>query len=229
MASEFIFTNKEIRRFSNLSKRKWMKEKWRVVKEHPPYNMNNREKALREAYAILSSMNIKFWLSGGCLLGAVRDNDFIPWDDDVDMVMFEEEFIPIKHQLKEKLLNSGFIVRMIDSAFFPKITYFKYGQKLALSPLYLDGHLRRRPYKKYLAKYFNGQETTVFKGMKFLKPSPVEEFLTHVYGDWKTPQKKKEENHEEIYEPEFFSNRIILRKIQYRIKLLERLFSQIFH
>lgn len=227
MASEFMFTNKDIERLSNLSKRRWKKEKWKAVKEEPPFNLNNREKALREAYEILSSMNIKFWLSGGCLLGAVRDNDFIPWDDDVDMVMFEEEFIPIMHELKTKLLNSGFIVRLFDSTFFPKISYFKYGQKLSLSPLYLDGDLRRRPYKKYLAKFFIKEEYIDFKGMRFLKPSPVDEFLTHIYGNWKTPQKKKEDNHEEIYEPDFFSNRIILRKFQFKIKLFERFFKWI--
>jgi len=70
------------------------------------YNKGAREKggtSLEQAHYVLLEMmkvidaicrkhGIQYWLTGGTLLGAIRHNGFIPWDDDFDINMTRKEY-----------------------------------------------------------------------------------------------------------------------------------------
>ncbi len=45
---------------------------------------------------ICRQLGIEYWLTSGCLLGALRHGGFIPWDDDIDVGMMYDDFIKLK-------------------------------------------------------------------------------------------------------------------------------------
>lgn len=60
-------------------------------------------KILTHISEICESEKVNYWLDGGSLLGAVRHNGFIPWDDDIDIVMPRADFQRFIKAAKEKL------------------------------------------------------------------------------------------------------------------------------
>lgn len=47
---------------------------------------------LKQFDAICKRHNLTYWIDGGTLIGAVRHQGFIPWDDDLDVLMPREDY-----------------------------------------------------------------------------------------------------------------------------------------
>ena len=65
-------------------------------------------KVMREIDRICKKHDIKYFLVGGSLLGAVRHGGFIPWDDDLDVGMLREDFERFRRICPEELGDEFF-------------------------------------------------------------------------------------------------------------------------
>jgi hypothetical protein len=64
--------------------------KWEIVQ-------TQNRKLLKKVGDILKENNIMFWLNHGSLLGAIRNQSVIPYDNDVDLAIFRDD--------KDKVIN----------------------------------------------------------------------------------------------------------------------------
>lgn len=87
---------------------------------------------LVEIDRICSKYKIEYFLDSGTLLGAIRHGGFIPWDDDVDIVMKREHYEKFKKIAKKELsegmsllLPTGFVKGNAFYDFTPRIIYEK--------------------------------------------------------------------------------------------------------
>ena len=51
---------------------------------------------LKDFIKICEENDLTYYMYAGSLLGAIRHNGFIPWDDDLDVIMFRDEFEEFK-------------------------------------------------------------------------------------------------------------------------------------
>jgi len=141
---------------------------------------------------ILDKIEVKYYLSSGTLLGAVRDNDFIPWDWDVQMYLIKENAYPKRYQISESLINGSFeIYKFNDSEDSLKWDLRRKGIKFELTAWYLEGKWRYRKKKnmRVPSYLFEGEYNIKFKGVSYKTFNPPEDYLVFCYDDWKTPKR----------------------------------------
>lgn len=81
-------------------------------------------KLVEEVHNILVEENISYLIQGGTLLGSVRHGGLIPWDDDVDFFIFENDLKKLR-KILPTFRKMGFFV--VDKGYIIKI-YFEKGK-----------------------------------------------------------------------------------------------------
>ena len=74
---------------------------------------------LRVFVGVCERLHLRYYLMGGTLLGAVRHQGFIPWDDDIDVGMPREDYEVFLSRGQEYMPNHLFIQSIFSDAEYP--------------------------------------------------------------------------------------------------------------
>lgn len=172
-----------------------------------------QNKGLIEIKKILESNNIEYFLSGGTLLGAVREKNFIRWDWDVSLYLKTEDVFDKRQLLFCLFKDAGFKVDGFDESYKNlKYVIYKYNTKYEIAGYWLEGSTRYRSAWKIPAHFFEDVQTIGFLGEVYPCMTPAEAYLEYTYGDWRTP--KKESVKERYLSEEVFLDSKWKRKIK---------------
>lgn len=173
--------------------------------------LKKAKKMLRDVSSFLEEHDIPYMLDYGTLLGIIRENRLLPWDTDMDLSM-SRRHLDVFLKNKKKLWKMGYRVRVrrYDKDVGPfkkgevrvikvqtrRLFFFKEGNLMdifvkkemgdeqvytvGVDPFYL---------KSVPAKFFRNRRKYEFKGKTYSVPKDYVDYLSFVYGDWKTPVK----------------------------------------
>lgn len=121
-----IYKRKSIFRIQNYQP---FKNVWRDYNKDGKSYLTIAKNVLEDANNILLSKNIVMIPMYGTLLGMMRYNGLIPWDDDIDVCIPLDKFEDCK-SLKDKLYEKGIGLVVIKSIFQPYIKYNHFFMKI---------------------------------------------------------------------------------------------------
>ena len=144
---------------------------------------------LKIVIKVLLNAGIRVSPAYGTLLGIIRENNFIEWDEDIDLFILNED--------KDKLLNAfwqmqdeGLMLVRVERcdhlySVMRKGEYVDFYIMDNISPEIRTGYGDLFMFEKYLTDLIDWD----FRGLTISVPREYEQCLEFLYGDWRTPVK----------------------------------------
>lgn len=165
----------------------------KTIKAPTPLDPEMAAERLKEVKRIFDDQAIVFWLGSGTCLGSIRENRFIPWDDEMDtasvigMHGLDEETV---YRTAEVFKENGFYPRIRSNPRYMSVALVKDGVRTDWTcHRIVDGAAFEFPGVKLPLHLFTELAETEFIGETFRVPNPPEAYLELKYGpEWRTPK-----------------------------------------
>jgi len=197
------------------------------IRIRTPEELEVRKKEFLIICDVLEELKIKYFLQTGILLGAVRDNDFIKWDWDIEISVFSKDFLPRIHIVANSLKKKGFrILNINEKKNDSKIDFIgEFEENVTGYTIFSWNYskLLKKYWRRELSvpeKFLKDFSSVNFLGKKFNCPNNPEQYLEFAYGNWKIPLRTADKN---LYNTNKFKN----KPISYLKELKNKLIVQI--
>ena len=151
-------------------------------------------KILKYFIEVCEENDLTYFMYAGSLLGAIRHQGFIPWDDDIDVIMFREDFEKLNKILENELDEKYNFFNVLNEETYHytwgrltlKNTLFKewWGDQVDYTPnIFLDifilDNVPKDKYKKFIQKWksFTLNMLTSYSILKFKNDSKLKEIF----------------------------------------------------
>ncbi len=166
----------------------------RTYSDSRPIDVPIAKEMLREAKQIMDQLGVVFFLRQGTCLGAVRDNELIPWDDDLDLGSviglngFTEGSID---RVVAAFRDNGYFAKVERNDHYINAAMVKSSMRMDWACYrIIDDNIFHYPGIRLPIRMFTAMKEIEFIGETFLVPNPPEEYLRIKYGpSWMTSKK----------------------------------------
>lgn len=174
----------------------------RFHKNKIKYVHKKGELLLTEVYRITKGLNINCWVEFGTLLGAYRNQSFIPFDYDIDMGMYIEDYSDV---FKMKMKDQGFklvkcyyfvdarqnIKQLSEVTYKYKGIYFdiflsrkgQHNRTVCVYTSCFDDTDTKYNVKQYYLDNFEPGNSVYINNIECISPSNPHKYLKSIYGD----------------------------------------------
>ena len=119
----------------------FMKQMIELTNEQRNVLKNTQLELLDEFKNFCDTHNLRFYLFGGTLLGAIRNNGFIPWDDDIDVCMPRDDYNKFLEFYKE---NDKYFLQSTQTDKYYFYHFVKLTKKNTVYDEFMTQHLKTK-------------------------------------------------------------------------------------